>query len=49
MDDFEGFDAGLPEDFVTADNHQPQLNLDQSTWEGWINSIVLYAGNVLPL
>lgn len=46
MDELDGFDAGLPEEFITAEQ-KPQLNLDQSTWEGWINSIVLYAGNIL--
>lgn len=39
MDDF---DAMLEADGGSA-TAPPSLNLDESTWEGWINSTVLYA------
>jgi len=44
MEDFDGDMAGNPEDFLSSESStRPDLNLDSSTWEGWINTIVLYA------
>nr|CAH0101160.1 unnamed protein product [Daphnia galeata] len=48
MDEFEtiGDDlSGTVEELLNGDPTviRPSLNLDQSTWEGWFNSIVLYA------
>ena len=42
FDNFENLEELLTEPVSTATT-PPNLNLDVSTWEGWINSIVLYA------
>lgn len=47
MDEFEtvGDDmSGAVEDLLNGEPAtKPSLNLDVSTWEGWLNSIILYA------
>lgn len=44
MENFEEDVAGNVEDFLSPEPvAHPDLNLDTSTWEGWINTIVLYA------
>jgi len=44
MDNFEEDVGESMEDFLSSEPAaRPDLNLDASTWEGWINTIVLYA------
>ena len=44
MDNFEdGLNENSEDVFSESVTVHPELNLDTSTWEGWINTIVLYA------
>ena len=48
MDDFDdslraSHESAAEELLNSPESTKPFLNLDQSTWEGWINSIILYA------